>query len=221
MFLLLCNRRLTATDRYVFTDFCGNVKILCQYIWFLKLNSWHSSETIFYSPYINLNVLQPCTRMVHIMWLTGLHITSQTRRVDGSLFDRRWRNSSGKDFQSHCSHPKLHNVYIWHALWWNSVEPCSYDSVRSLDMCYGLFPRSNHRTWLCQSLSLVCFCQVLCVQIEGFAIHLPVLSWLPMYNVKENLLCDVIRGVSAGTIQVPQGRSVHSFHWCLSIITSI
>ncbi|CAB1329985.1 unnamed protein product [Coregonus sp. 'balchen'] len=35
--------------------------------------------------------------------------------------------------------------------------------------------------------------------------HLPILSWLPKYKVKENLLCDVISGVSAGTIQVPQG----------------
>lgn len=38
--------------------------------------------------------------------------------------------------------------------------------------------------------------------------HLPVLSWLPKYKVKENLLCDVISGVSAGTIQVPQGQSI-------------
>lgn len=37
--------------------------------------------------------------------------------------------------------------------------------------------------------------------------HLPVLSWLPKYKVKENLLCDVVSGVSAGTIQVPQGQS--------------
>ncbi|XP_021421778.2 solute carrier family 26 member 9 [Oncorhynchus mykiss] len=37
--------------------------------------------------------------------------------------------------------------------------------------------------------------------------HLPILSWLPKYKVKENLLCDVISGVSAGTIQVPQGMA--------------
>lgn len=38
--------------------------------------------------------------------------------------------------------------------------------------------------------------------------HLPILTWLPKYKVKDNLLLDVISGVSAGTIQVPQGRSV-------------
>lgn len=40
--------------------------------------------------------------------------------------------------------------------------------------------------------------------------HLPVLSWLPKYKVKDNLLCDVISGVSASTIQVPQGQSILS-----------
>uniref|UniRef100_A0A3B3SJ67 Solute carrier family 26 member 9 n=1 Tax=Paramormyrops kingsleyae TaxID=1676925 RepID=A0A3B3SJ67_9TELE len=37
--------------------------------------------------------------------------------------------------------------------------------------------------------------------------HLPVLSWLPKYKFKQNLLCDVISGISAGTIQVPQGMA--------------
>uniref|UniRef100_A0A3Q3WVY3 SLC26A/SulP transporter domain-containing protein n=1 Tax=Mola mola TaxID=94237 RepID=A0A3Q3WVY3_MOLML len=39
------------------------------------------------------------------------------------------------------------------------------------------------------------------------SLHLPVLRWLPQYKVKENLLCDVISGVGAGTIQVPQGMA--------------
>ncbi|KAL2104035.1 hypothetical protein ACEWY4_000903 [Coilia grayii] len=37
--------------------------------------------------------------------------------------------------------------------------------------------------------------------------HLPVLRWLPKYSVKQNLLTDVISGISAGTIQVPQGMA--------------
>ncbi|XP_034028999.1 solute carrier family 26 member 9-like isoform X2 [Thalassophryne amazonica] len=37
--------------------------------------------------------------------------------------------------------------------------------------------------------------------------RLPILKWLPKYKVKENLLCDVISGASAGTIQVPQGMA--------------
>ncbi|KAJ8370453.1 hypothetical protein SKAU_G00104810 [Synaphobranchus kaupii] len=37
--------------------------------------------------------------------------------------------------------------------------------------------------------------------------HLPILTWLPKYKVKQNLLFDAISGVSAGTIQVPQGMA--------------
>uniref|UniRef100_A0A8C4SXH5 Solute carrier family 26 member 9 n=1 Tax=Erpetoichthys calabaricus TaxID=27687 RepID=A0A8C4SXH5_ERPCA len=35
----------------------------------------------------------------------------------------------------------------------------------------------------------------------------PIITWLPKYKVKESLLVDVLSGVSAGTIQVPQGMA--------------
>uniref|UniRef100_A0A4W3GIU2 Solute carrier family 26 member 9 n=1 Tax=Callorhinchus milii TaxID=7868 RepID=A0A4W3GIU2_CALMI len=36
---------------------------------------------------------------------------------------------------------------------------------------------------------------------------LPFLAWLPKYNIKKNLVVDVISGISGGTIQVPQGMA--------------
>ncbi|KAG8451388.1 hypothetical protein GDO86_003554 [Hymenochirus boettgeri] len=35
----------------------------------------------------------------------------------------------------------------------------------------------------------------------------PILNWLPTYNIKENILPDVLGGISAGTIQIPQGMA--------------
>ncbi|OCT91909.1 solute carrier family 26 member 9 isoform X1 [Xenopus laevis] len=35
----------------------------------------------------------------------------------------------------------------------------------------------------------------------------PILTWLPKYNIKESILPDVLGGVSAGTIQIPQGMA--------------
>ncbi|XP_067863693.1 solute carrier family 26 member 9-like [Heptranchias perlo] len=35
----------------------------------------------------------------------------------------------------------------------------------------------------------------------------PIISWLPKYNIKKCLIFDVIAGISAGTIQVPQGMA--------------
>ncbi|MGH0137401.1 UNVERIFIED_CONTAM: hypothetical protein FKN15_022499 [Acipenser sinensis] len=35
----------------------------------------------------------------------------------------------------------------------------------------------------------------------------PILTWLPKYKPKESLLFDVLSGISAGTIQVPQGMA--------------
>uniref|UniRef100_UPI00398E5848 solute carrier family 26 member 9-like n=1 Tax=Pristiophorus japonicus TaxID=55135 RepID=UPI00398E5848 len=35
----------------------------------------------------------------------------------------------------------------------------------------------------------------------------PIISWLPKYNFKKNLIFDIIAGISAGTIQVPQGMA--------------
>lgn len=34
----------------------------------------------------------------------------------------------------------------------------------------------------------------------------PILAWLPKYKIKEYVLPDVLGGLSAGTIQVPQGE---------------
>ncbi|KAK6472021.1 solute carrier family 26 member 9-like [Huso huso] len=36
---------------------------------------------------------------------------------------------------------------------------------------------------------------------------LPIITWLPKYKPKESLLFDVLSGISAGTIQVPQGMA--------------
>ncbi|KAJ3586559.1 hypothetical protein NHX12_012956 [Muraenolepis orangiensis] len=45
-------------------------------------------------------------------------------------------------------------------------------------------------------------------RLKGLLVrHLPVVRWLPRYKAKENLLIDVVSGVSAGTIQVPQGMA--------------
>ncbi|XP_059509338.1 solute carrier family 26 member 9-like [Stegostoma tigrinum] len=35
----------------------------------------------------------------------------------------------------------------------------------------------------------------------------PIIGWLPKYNIKKSLIFDIISGISAGTIQVPQGMA--------------
>ncbi|KAE8623638.1 hypothetical protein XENTR_v10005682 [Xenopus tropicalis] len=45
-------------------------------------------------------------------------------------------------------------------------------------------------------------------KIKNFIFRLfPILSWLPKYNIKGNLLNDALGGISAGTIQIPQGMA--------------
>ncbi|XP_041437907.1 solute carrier family 26 member 9 isoform X2 [Xenopus laevis] len=45
-------------------------------------------------------------------------------------------------------------------------------------------------------------------KLKAFIFRLfPILSWLPKYNIKENILSDVLGGISAGTIQIPQGMA--------------
>uniref|UniRef100_A0A3Q3ED14 Solute carrier family 26 member 9 n=1 Tax=Labrus bergylta TaxID=56723 RepID=A0A3Q3ED14_9LABR len=59
-----------------------------------------------------------------------------------------------------------------------------------------------------QEILLFVFVRCSVKRLKGLLFrHLPVLSWLPKYKVKENLLHDVFSGVSAGTIQVPQGMA--------------
>ncbi|KAK5924355.1 hypothetical protein CgunFtcFv8_001228 [Champsocephalus gunnari] len=49
-------------------------------------------------------------------------------------------------------------------------------------------------------------CSALRLQALLFKL-LPILRWLPKYKPRESLLHDVVSGVSAGTIQVPQGMA--------------
>jgi len=37
--------------------------------------------------------------------------------------------------------------------------------------------------------------------------RIPFFSWLPKYNIKENLLKDVVAGLTIGVIQIPQGMA--------------
>uniref|UniRef100_A0A667YMS4 Solute carrier family 26 member 9 n=1 Tax=Myripristis murdjan TaxID=586833 RepID=A0A667YMS4_9TELE len=68
------------------------------------------------------------------------------------------------------------------------------------------FDKKNRQFPIGEKVKKLFRCSVL--RLRGLLFrHLPVLSWLPRYKVKENLLCDVISGVSAGTIQVPQGMA--------------
>ncbi|XP_075958657.1 solute carrier family 26 member 9-like [Anarhichas minor] len=70
----------------------------------------------------------------------------------------------------------------------------------------GEFDKKSRRFPVGEKVRKLFRCSVL--RLKGLLFrHLPVLSWLPKYKVKENLLCDVISGVSAGTIQVPQGMA--------------
>lgn len=83
-------------------------------------------------------------------------------------------------------------------------------SIQRLDVCYGLFLENLFREFLF-------FVSVRCSASRMKALlfrHLPVLKWLPKYSVKENLLHDVISGISAGTIQVPQGQLICSSFCC-------
>ncbi|XP_076023060.1 solute carrier family 26 member 9-like [Genypterus blacodes] len=68
------------------------------------------------------------------------------------------------------------------------------------------FDKKNRQFPIGDKVKKVFRCSV--PRLKGLLVrHLPVLSWLPKYKVKENILCDVVSGVSAGTIQVPQGMA--------------
>ncbi|XP_072304616.1 solute carrier family 26 member 9-like [Eucyclogobius newberryi] len=68
------------------------------------------------------------------------------------------------------------------------------------------FDKKNRHFPIDEKVKKVFRCSV--SRLRGLLLRLlPVLSWMPRYRVRENLLCDVISGVSAGTIQVPQGMA--------------
>ena len=104
----------------------------------------------------------------------------------------------------------------------SSVATASYEVLEYV--LWTFFRATNRKTWALQKEFLL-FVSVRCSATRLRALlfrHLPALGWLPKYKAKENLLCDVISGVSAGTIQVPQGRSplLLSLLWCLFITHS-
>lgn len=47
--------------------------------------------------------------------------------------------------------------------------------------------------------------------LSGVCRMLPILKWLPEYNVKENLLDDIVGGLTVGVMHIPQGRIIFLF----------
>ena len=147
------------------------------------------------------------------------------------LFRYRTAISSAQSIWTHMSSPSHTHTHTHSASYKpsccdqteeSSVATASYEVLEYV--LWTFFRATNRKTWALQKEFLL-FVSVRCSATRLRALlfrHLPALGWLPKYKAKENLLCDVISGVSAGTIQVPQGRSplLLSLLWCLFITHS-
>lgn len=157
-------------------------------------------------------IIQPCTWTALATWLTGRPTLFQTltesltRRVVNSLLERnsaysagtqrRKKNSSYRRETDKCVEIKLEGcpeaTNVWHPL--SSLFQGDNLKLKTGTLQRVFFPPLFAPVrWSVLRLRSLLFR------------HLPVLCWLPKYKAKENLLNDVISGVSAGTVQVPQG----------------
>ena len=55
---------------------------------------------------------------------------------------------------------------------------------------------------------LRCKCNVTCADVRQFLLKLlPIVSWLPRYDVRSDFVGDVVAGCTIGVMRIPQGKS--------------
>lgn len=91
---------------------------------------------------------------------------------------------------------------------------------------FGLFTKS-HRLTTKQAIAarITENCRIrpsnICDTILDF---IPILKWLPKYNIRQNLIHDIVGGLTVGIMNVPQGKlsvavpSKGSFHYLCGIL---